>query len=524
MCSWVITYITLREIRVIDSCPASPSHDPTPNPTPFERNGMQTGARVGEGEGTSPYRRRKILQDAKDHPCMEVNDAGDYRNGSHSNGHHSNGRSEEKNNQYRIKEPPPGQFSIEGDDDDEDSLSISQHQQQYHPSAHTDTSHSNHDILSQAVNILESSDLENSKRTPEKTLFLYKEKGPYFLEFEETPRSSRQGSDALAPKGVGMPGPGSGSGNGRKREGSSASAGVSGNVGGVGCTENPLRNGVMGGAGVGTGTGGTLDKSIFEIGNTSEKSDNSQLPPYSQYNPHSQSHPLSQHTETKHGHENLDSRSMCEMKEDDREYDGRALRLRVDSETELVQHSVRATNNPMLWLNDDKNYRENEFSPTSDGGSGIQNHDNFNNNNNNNGLEYDNNSNHNVDISHPNTRSKIEIYVLRPTGLWNVLAELFSSTSFWRFTAFTLLLVNLKSIFRHLDATLPTYLVRSFGKDVPKGKIYAINPFMIIFLTPLVSALTSNNAHFDMIKYGGYISAASPFFVAFSTSIWAVIW
>jgi hypothetical protein len=75
---------------------------------------------------------------------------------------------------------------------------------------------------------------------------------------------------------------------------------------------------------------------------------------------------------------------------------------------------------------------------------------------------------------------------------------------------------------RHLDATQPTYILRCFGENVPKGSLYAINPFMIILLTPLVAALTNNYDHFNMIKYGGYVAAASPLFLAFSTSIWAI--
>ena len=101
--------------------------------------------------------------------------------------------------------------------------------------------------------------------------------------------------------------------------------------------------------------------------------------------------------------------------------------------------------------------------------------------------------------------------------------ELVSSPTFWRFTAFTLLLINLKTIFRHLDATLPTYLVRSFGENVPKGTVYSINPFMIMFLTPLVAAMTTQYAHYDMIKYGGYLTALSPFFLAVDTSIPAAV-
>jgi hypothetical protein len=107
---------------------------------------------------------------------------------------------------------------------------------------------------------------------------------------------------------------------------------------------------------------------------------------------------------------------------------------------------------------------------------------------------------------------------------WEISKELFTSKTFWRFSALTLLLINLKAIFRHLDATLPTYLIRTFGANVPKGTIYSINPFIIILLTPLVAALTGGYAHFDMIKYGSYLTAVSPFFLAFSTSIWATVW
>ena len=57
-----------------------------------------------------------------------------------------------------------------------------------------------------------------------------------------------------------------------------------------------------------------------------------------------------------------------------------------------------------------------------------------------------------------------------------------------------------------------------FGCDVPVGMVYAINPFMIIFLVPIVGALTTHANHFDMVHYGGYVSALAPFWmVAFNT-------
>lgn len=123
----------------------------------------------------------------------------------------------------------------------------------------------------------------------------------------------------------------------------------------------------------------------------------------------------------------------------------------------------------------------------------------------------------------PSRETEIEEYVPEPKSPITTAKLLCTSPTFWRFAILTLFLVNLHAIFRHLDATLPTYLVRMFGDDVPKGTIYSINPFMIIFLTPLVAMLTNKYNHFNMIKYGGYVSAASPFFLACSTSIWAAI-
>jgi len=101
----------------------------------------------------------------------------------------------------------------------------------------------------------------------------------------------------------------------------------------------------------------------------------------------------------------------------------------------------------------------------------------------------------------------------RPTiNSWAIIKELAASATFWRFVAFTLLLINLKAIFRHLDATLPTYLLRVFGSGVPKGLIYSINPFVIMFLTPVVSAMTTHYASYDMIKYGGILLPSRPSF------------
>lgn len=60
---------------------------------------------------------------------------------------------------------------------------------------------------------------------------------------------------------------------------------------------------------------------------------------------------------------------------------------------------------------------------------------------------------------------------------------------------------------------LPKYMQRFIGCGAPFGKVYAINPAMIIVLVPLATALTAHIPHFDMVHYGSYVSASSPFWI-----------
>jgi proton-dependent oligopeptide transporter, POT family len=106
---------------------------------------------------------------------------------------------------------------------------------------------------------------------------------------------------------------------------------------------------------------------------------------------------------------------------------------------------------------------------------------------------------------------------------WAITMETFQSKRFWRFLVVCLITLNVRMIFRHLDATFPKYMVREFGDGVPKGTIYSINPALIILLVPLVTAATSNVDPLLMIHHGSYISTASVFFLVVSTSIWSSI-
>lgn len=104
-----------------------------------------------------------------------------------------------------------------------------------------------------------------------------------------------------------------------------------------------------------------------------------------------------------------------------------------------------------------------------------------------------------------------------------IIKETLQAKTFWRFVVVCLVTLNVRMIFRHLDATLPKYMLREFGDNVPKGTIYSINPALIIILVPLITAATTQVDPLIMIHHGSYISAASVFFLVMSTSIWACI-
>ena len=106
---------------------------------------------------------------------------------------------------------------------------------------------------------------------------------------------------------------------------------------------------------------------------------------------------------------------------------------------------------------------------------------------------------------------------------WQILSDTFRTPNFRRYLFVCLLLLNVRMIFRHLDGTLPKYMMREFGADAPKGLVYSINPFMIIILVPIITAATTTVEPLVMIKYGTYVSALSVFFLAFSTSLWACV-
>jgi len=142
--------------------------------------------------------------------------------------------------------------------------------------------------------------------------------------------------------------------------------------------------------------------------------------------------------------------------------------------------------------------------------------------NENNGVSIEN-SNNDGSGSHPRSPPSEGVTVFRPkTGSpTKIFCEIWKSPNFRRYLVVILITLNVRQIFRHLDATWPKYMLREFGPNTPKGTIYSINPTLIIILVPILSAVTAQIDPLVMIHIGTYVSATSVFFLAMSTTIWS---
>lgn len=106
---------------------------------------------------------------------------------------------------------------------------------------------------------------------------------------------------------------------------------------------------------------------------------------------------------------------------------------------------------------------------------------------------------------------------------WSIARGVLGESTFWRFILFLSLLVLVKLVFQHAHQTWPKYTLRMFGESFPFGFYWAINPAIIILLTPFVSSATRHRSAFQCIVWGAFLTALSVFFMAVSTSVAASV-
>ena len=95
--------------------------------------------------------------------------------------------------------------------------------------------------------------------------------------------------------------------------------------------------------------------------------------------------------------------------------------------------------------------------------------------------------------------------------------RLLGQSAFYRLLAFFLFIGFLKAIFLQMDYVFPKWGIRELGLNAPVGKLSAINAIIIIFLAPIVGALTQKFAAYRMVVIGGVICAAGVFIMALPT-------
>src|SRR6266536_2214177 len=103
------------------------------------------------------------------------------------------------------------------------------------------------------------------------------------------------------------------------------------------------------------------------------------------------------------------------------------------------------------------------------------------------------------------------------TDTAHLFRRLISQSAFYRLLVFFLFIGFLKAIFLQMDYVFPKWGIRELGLYAPVGKISAINAVMIIFLAPVVGALTQKYAAYRMVVVGGVICSAGVFIMALPT-------
>jgi MFS family permease len=114
------------------------------------------------------------------------------------------------------------------------------------------------------------------------------------------------------------------------------------------------------------------------------------------------------------------------------------------------------------------------------------------------------------------------------SGIWETVRQsaidaahlfrrLIGQSGFYRLLLFFVFIGFLKAIFLQMDYVFPKFGIRELGANAPVGKLSAINAIVIIFLVPIVGALTQKLAAYRMVVIGGIICAAGVFIMALPT-------
>jgi MFS family permease len=102
---------------------------------------------------------------------------------------------------------------------------------------------------------------------------------------------------------------------------------------------------------------------------------------------------------------------------------------------------------------------------------------------------------------------------------FQALREAFLDRAFWRFLLLLALLCLVRMMFQHMHFTWPKYVTREQGEAFPVGKVWGLNALLILGLAPLGTAITRGRRPFNVLLFGAFISALSPFVLCLGSTL-----
>jgi MFS family permease len=99
-----------------------------------------------------------------------------------------------------------------------------------------------------------------------------------------------------------------------------------------------------------------------------------------------------------------------------------------------------------------------------------------------------------------------------------IFADLWRQSAFYKFLAFLSIMVAVRLILYHMYYTYPKFGIRELGEGAPIGRLWGVNSLMVIFLVPIVGAISQRFSAYRMVVVGSAISAGSVFIMALPTA------
>lgn len=121
-------------------------------------------------------------------------------------------------------------------------------------------------------------------------------------------------------------------------------------------------------------------------------------------------------------------------------------------------------------------------------------------------------------------RGEEEVRIIAYTGsAWEHTKGILVLKSFWRFLVLTLFLVLSRSIYYHLELTLPVYMYREIGDGAHFGYMIVLHELVMIIGTPALTMLVYYCSNYTLLAIGAFISGIGPLVLLFGSDYLHVI-